>query len=362
MENSSGKNRLGVPDFLKGLAVLFMVQVHITELFATQEIYNSIYGKISLFLGGPPAAPVFMVVMGYFMGATKKNTSQIVLRGVKLFAGGILLNIGLNAHLIIRNLTGEGAADVNLFRFIFGVDILLLAGLSFLFYAVIRKLFSDNYYLYFAAALIITSVSGFAGSKVSAEYTAVNFIIALFYGNFNWNYFPFIPWAAYPLLGIGTYHLMRDEKFRTILSFRNLNIIAGVSALVVIFTFKYGLNISAALNTYYHHNLLYSGWVVLFLIAFVRLASLAESFTSQTSITRYIKWAGKNVTAFYVVQWFIIGNLGTAILRSQTNPWLFVWFGVVLLTVSLFVVLFEEIKNAGGFKIYPDKVLRFFKE
>jgi len=41
-----------------------MVQVHIMELFARQDIFEDTVGKISLFFGGPPAAPVFMAVMG----------------------------------------------------------------------------------------------------------------------------------------------------------------------------------------------------------------------------------------------------------------------------------------------------------
>ena len=67
------KNRLELPDIVRGLAVVFMVQVHLTELFVTQDIYNSAFGKISLFLGGIPAAPVFMVMMGYFLAFVKKN-------------------------------------------------------------------------------------------------------------------------------------------------------------------------------------------------------------------------------------------------------------------------------------------------
>ena len=54
-------------DLLKGMAVLAMIQVHLMELFARQEVYDSLTGKISLFLGGIPAAPVFMAVMGYFL-------------------------------------------------------------------------------------------------------------------------------------------------------------------------------------------------------------------------------------------------------------------------------------------------------
>ena len=59
--------RTQTADVLKGIAVLLMIQVHIIELFATDEIYNSNIGKILLFFGGPPVAPIFMILFGYFI-------------------------------------------------------------------------------------------------------------------------------------------------------------------------------------------------------------------------------------------------------------------------------------------------------
>ncbi|MEI7897648.1 MAG: heparan-alpha-glucosaminide N-acetyltransferase domain-containing protein [bacterium] len=60
-------NGNGTADLLKGIAVLFMIQVHIMEQFASPDTCNSLIGKISMFLGGPPCAPVFLAVMGYFL-------------------------------------------------------------------------------------------------------------------------------------------------------------------------------------------------------------------------------------------------------------------------------------------------------
>jgi len=153
------KERLELPDIVRGLAVVLMVQVHLTELFVTQDIYNSAFGKISLFLGGIPAAPVFMVMMGYFLAFVKKNPSDMAIRGVRLFVGGIMLNIGLNAHLLY-NIMFKGW-EINPWHYIFGVDILPLTGLSLLSFALIKTLLKDNYWLYFMLALFVAALSDF---------------------------------------------------------------------------------------------------------------------------------------------------------------------------------------------------------
>ena len=54
-------------DLLKGIAVLLMIQVHVIELFSTDAINSSRIGHILLFLGGPPVAPVFAVIFGYYI-------------------------------------------------------------------------------------------------------------------------------------------------------------------------------------------------------------------------------------------------------------------------------------------------------
>ena len=90
--------RLPLPDLLKGFAVFLIVPVHILELFIDYPGRESILGKILLLLGGPVAVPVFMIVMGYFVAKNKKSLSKNLLRGIKVFAVGFLLNIALNFH------------------------------------------------------------------------------------------------------------------------------------------------------------------------------------------------------------------------------------------------------------------------
>ncbi|MBU2466561.1 MAG: DUF1624 domain-containing protein, partial [Bacteroidetes bacterium] len=85
---SQKSQRLLLPDLLKGIAVVLMIQVHLTELFARPAFFDSVAGKVSLFLGGPAAAPVFMAVMGYFLAWKAVSSKNLFLRGIKLIGLG----------------------------------------------------------------------------------------------------------------------------------------------------------------------------------------------------------------------------------------------------------------------------------
>jgi len=133
-------------DILKGLAVIFMVQVHLTELFASPDWYSGFLGKASLFIGGPPAAPVFMAVMGYFLAYGNKNLMGNLYRGVKLLVWGFLLNVGLNMNLFVHIFSGK--LNLNPWDYLFGVDILFLAGLSVIVVALVY-IFSERTSIFF---------------------------------------------------------------------------------------------------------------------------------------------------------------------------------------------------------------------
>ena len=140
-------------DLLKGWAVVFMIQVHIVELFALQEIYESTLGSLLLFIGGPPAAPVFMAVMGYYIAKGNKSTLANIVRGAKLIGLGFILNVALNAHLLIK--IYSGTIVINPGPYLFGADILILAGLSIIILTLLIKVFPKNPLASFIFILII---------------------------------------------------------------------------------------------------------------------------------------------------------------------------------------------------------------
>jgi len=335
------RSRLPFPDILKGIAVMLMIQVHLMEQFATKELFDSLLGNISLFLGGPPAAPVFMAVMGYFLARSKMGFRQHIIRGLSLIGIGFLLNIGMNLHLLIRIVTG--ISHQNPWPFIFGVDILFLAGIGIIVMAMIRLVLKNKIIAYTLLIILVPLVG-----QILPIYTGPNewikYFHAYFWGDYYWSYFPLFPWLAYPLTGFLFY--ITDEKYNlTGLSSKGQSYILTIAFLIIAVTFGFGFKISGTLPLYYHHSLIFYFWVLLFLIFWVLTLGYFFHSGEKALASDYFKWVGKNVTAFYVVQWLITGNLATILYKSQNILALVLWFAAILAATSLIVLTWQKMKS-----------------
>jgi uncharacterized membrane protein len=319
--------RNSLADLLKGLAVVFMVQVHLMELFASPDIYNSAWGKASLFLGGPPAAPVFMAVMGYFIASSQKPALQGFYRGVKLIFWGLLLNIGINLHLFLHIFTGD--SQLNPLEYIFGADILFLAGFSMILIVILKKLCKENIIFWGFGAILTVAISQFFSSTIT-DSEPWKYILALLCGNYTWSYFPIFPWLAYPLAGYIFY--LSQDKINGFLKAKNKRLILLIiSCIILLFTLNKAIDISWNLPQYYHHGLLFFLWIVLFLSLYVALLSYFLKLAQFSQIQKFLCWCGKNVTALYIFQWLIIGNLATWLYKSQGAWELAGWFFTVMI-------------------------------
>ena len=327
-------------DLLKGLAVLMMIQVHLMELFAAPKIYQSIIGKVSLFLGGPPAAPLFMVVMGFFLSKSKKSFSQNIKRGLILIVGGIILNVGLNFHLLVLIFLEKIQLDP--LQYIFGADILPLAGLSIILLSLIKYFTKDNPHssslvslLIIIFILILHSIT----KETEPQNKTAAYIQAFFFGKLEWSYFPFLPWAVYPLAGF--LYERRFEKFNLKNKIKATVII--VFTVITIITFNYAVEIASDLRGYYHHDWIFSLWILQFLALMIYAAEILESNYGKSIVFIYIKWLGKNVTVVYVFQWLLIGNIATTIYRTQNEIELVIWIVAVILTTSALCYGYERL-------------------
>lgn len=307
---------------MKGLAVMAMIQVHLTELFSVPSWQESVGGHISLFIGGPAAAPLFMIVMGYLAAQGKRAPSGLALRGVKLILWGLLLNIGLNFHLLIRIFVDGWQS--NPLHYILGVDILFLAGLSLILIALAKA--AGRFDALLASAMIVALLAATYLKQWSGAGTeAMDYLMAFVHSDARWSYFPLVPWAAYPLAGFVAARLSILQRL-TFLRERTYWLIVLIGVLLLSITFSIGWEAATNLTLWYHHQIPVIIWNLVFVATLSAAAKLIIMAFEGRPAVKFLSWTGRHVTAFYVFQWLIIGNLATSIYQTRYPLQLLFWF------------------------------------
>lgn len=337
--------RDGVADLLKGAAVLFMIMIHLFENFATASLMTSHVGSAAFFMGGLPAAPVFMAVMGYYLARSRKGLQQQVIRGFSIVILGLVLNIVRSVVF----LTDSSLSQDDFFQILFGVDILPLAGMSIIILGFIHT--SKHRIVIATSTIPVTILLQEALSRIPDTTVPLAYLQGFFFGSFEWSYFPLFPWILYPLSGYWFFLVV--QRYRHIVTSTTMENIALVAAIVVTATFSYGWKISIHLPYYYHHDWVYFFWGVLFLLAYAWIMVRLDSGFGGAGVLRLIKWVGKNVTSFYVVQWIIIGNLSYWLYRSMELEAILLAFAVITLLSGGIVFLWEKMR--AGFATGPQK-------
>lgn len=324
--------RFPLPDLLKGFAVFLIVPVHILETFIDFPGRESEFAKALLFLGGPIAVPVFMIVMGYFLAKNRKPFTTNSFRGIKIFIAGLLLNIGLNLHLLLKIQFANW--QLNPWEYIFGVDIFYFAGIAIMFLSVLKSIKPGRKWIALLFVFIVAGATSFINQKLMVPER--NYIFPFIGGTWSWSYFPLFPWLAYPLAGFAFFYF--EEK--VIAFFKNQKIISGI-LLTTIFTLvlyfsKTGFETTINLSAYYHHTFWFSLWTFGIVILWAVLWRFLLNKFPKTYAGNFFIWLGKNITLFYVIQWLIIGNIATAIYQTQSIDKYIFWFaGIFSVTVLL---------------------------
>ena len=341
-ENKSG-SRIALPDILKGIAVVRMILVHLFEVFATPDIYNDKIWHWLVFIAGPPGAALFMVVMGYFIARSSNDPANIITRGFKLLLWGLLLNIGMNLHLLLK--IASGAISVNPWPYVFGVDILFLAGFSMILLGVLKTVFRNRGFPFVVLALLFASAGSFM-PFCPGDLNFMKYMLAFFIGGQPWSYFPVFPWAAYPLAGFAFYWINEKYQFS---GFSGKGMLYAASSLFVILalSFSWGFRTASSPELYYNHSLLFFLWVLLLILFWIIVIHLTTMKYISAAAVRYLRWVGRYVTNFYVFQWLLIGNIGTAVYKTQNGMAILIWFFAITVSTSGLVYVYRMIKARG---------------
>lgn len=314
--------------------MLFMVLIHVQEYFLNHSIAQPQLEALVDFLGGIPAAPVFMFLMGVGWVYSRRSTPEVLLRrGLGLLGMGYLLSVlrGVLPNLLHFAVVGSPYyLGQGLQQLVF-VDILQFSGLAMMAFALIKWLELSpraivavtlglvvfNGVLAYGVGVVrfeevlVTLGDSYAAIVAGSGQLFFEHVLGLFVGYNGLSFFPFLTWMVYPLLGyLFGYQLIRSQNqglFYTVSGLIGVAIYYGITY-VVDYVLEWD-NLLYSASAYYHHqgieNLIATG----FLLLFIGVCYWAGKVIPRWLEKPIVRWSA-NVTDIYFIHWVIIGWLG----------------------------------------------------
>jgi len=323
-------------DLARGLAVLFMILVHVLWHWGAPETWNTPIGRAISFLGGPTAAPVFMFLMGASLAFSSRSSFRSLLaRGLWLVFLGYLLNvlrgvIPATIGLATGVVTADQIAPFDQWWLLTTVDIHHMAGLSLIAIAALRLGTPPGpVWLGLAGVLALASpwlrTLTFGTPLIDLPLTPV-------LGSAPNVFYAVVPWLVYPLTGavFGTI-VARAPDRRAI--FRRAGLlglglcVAGAGLIVV-------ERPSFDVQTYWREPLSFIVGILGIVLVWLALCDIA---TRRAWIDRRLGvvygWSSR-VIAMYFSHWIIVGwGIGVVGFRALSlEAVLLAMAGAVILT------------------------------
>jgi surface polysaccharide O-acyltransferase-like enzyme len=336
--------RLRFLDLARGVAIVLMVFQHTQLLFAAGSGERSPLGLAFLLLGTAPAAPVFMVAMGFLFGASSRSgVRSWLVRGLKLVALGYALNLlRFTLPLLIAGSPALEAPLSSPWTALLEVDILQLAGLSLLVLGPVKRWVRAPWAVVALAASVILVAPLLWGSRQGAA------VFDPLWGTGANVSFPLFPWLAYPLLGLALAAFATRATAAGRLMARwalagGLCLVAG-AGLLGLFPGAGGV---LAAGDYFRSGvpvqLMLAGFALVWLPALWWL----DGRLRGTLAPRYLTSLSVHITPIYVIQWVLIGWLTIVGGVHGLPSWVAALLAVpVLATSHLLALSFAHVRAA----------------
>ena len=298
-------------DLARGLAVLFMVLVHVQMYFSNEKLEQSVFGNFIDFFGGIPAAPVFMFLMGLGFLYSKNTDYRLFLkRGAYILFAGYILNFLRESLPAIIDYLNEGKKEdlTNAIEGFVDIDILQFAGLTMIFFGLFKWL-RLKWWMILNFVLIFSSLN-YALQTVRTDAYVLSAITGLFWGSSEYSEFPFLTWIFYPILGYVFAHILMRCKNKK-LFYRFLMITSIVATLICFLLFKLVFRVDLGMESdlaYYHHNIFGNIVYGLFVISWLSCLFLLVKYIPAIVLDQFKRWS-RNVTEIYFFHWILIGWL-----------------------------------------------------
>ena len=209
------RSRVAAFDVARGVAVLGMILIHVHRHWADPGPWPVALTTVISVLGGPFAAPVFMLLMGASVAWSGRTTLRLMAgRGLLLLAGGLALNLGRGTiPFLLGQAAGViGPGGVGIFTpwsLLVTVDVLQLAGMSLLVVAVLRPVVRHDAG-WIALAVLVAVAAPFL-RDLRTGVLPLDGLLGLLWATGPSVYYPLFPWGAFPLLGVALGRSVRAD-------------------------------------------------------------------------------------------------------------------------------------------------------
>ena len=305
----AARERVRAFDLAAGLAVFFMILVHVLWHWGTPDTWTTPIGQAISYAAGPTATPVFLFLIGASLGAARRSSpGTLVARGLWLFALGYLLNllrgvIPFTLGTATGVITAEQVTQYTPWWLGTTVDLHHVVGLSLIVIAILRMRAQPDWrWLALAGVLVLAApwlrTVNFGSPLLDAPLTPI-------LGSAPNVYYAVVPWLAYPLAGAVFGSLMARSSDRAAL-FRRAAVVGAVllvigGALIAV------QRPSFDVYTYWRQPASFAVAIMGIILVWLALCDLA---TRRRWIDRWLgsfyRWSDR-VIAIYFTHWIIVG-------------------------------------------------------
>jgi uncharacterized membrane protein len=296
-------------DLARGLAVFFMILVHVLWHWGAPATWTTPVGEVISVLGGPTAAPVFMFLMGASLAFSSRSSfGSLASRGLWLVFLGYLLNflrgvIPASLGLASGVVTADQIAPFTPWWLATTIDIHHMAGLSLIAIAALRVRTRPGWiWLGLAGALVLAAPwlrsLTFGTPLLDGPLTPI-------LGSAPNVYYAVVPWLVYPLTGAVFGKLVAAAPDRVALFRRGavfgIALVAAAVGLVIIEQPAFDV------TTYWREPL---AFVVGILGIVLIWLAICDVVTRRAWIDRRLGivygWSGR-VIPMYFTHWILVG-------------------------------------------------------
>ena len=330
----AGRERVRAFDLAAGLAVFYMILVHVLWHWGTPETWTTPVGEAISYAAGPTATPVFLFLIGASMGAARRSgAGTLVARGLWLFVLGYVLNLlrgvipytlGTAAGVI----TPQQVDPYTPWWLGTTIDLHHAVGLSLIAIAALRARVQPGWIWLALAGLLVLAAPWlrtvtFGNPLLDAPLTPL-------LGAAPNVYYAIVPWLAYPLAGAVFGSLMARSSDRVALFRRGAVVGAVLLAIggVLIAIQRPGFDVF----TYWRQPASFTVAIMGIILVWLALLDIA---TRRRHIDRwsgfFYRWSDR-VIAIYFTHWIIVG-WGVGLVGFRALP-----LGPVLLAMTAAVV------------------------